>query len=94
MNDPGYHNPAAMQGSSEPVHNRILITEDDPVIAEATSRHLRTWGWETYCTEDFSDVLGEVNRFRPDLILMDVSLPFFNGYHCGARKSGRFPGCR
>lgn len=93
MNDPGYHNPAAMQGSSEPVHNRILITEDDPVIAEATSRHLRTWGWETYCTEDFSDVLGEVNRFRPDLILMDVSLPFFNGYHwCQEiRKVSRVP---
>ena len=75
------------------MHNRILITEDDPVIAEATSRHLRTWGWETYCTEDFSDVLGEVNRFRPDLILMDVSLPFFNGYHwCQEiRKVSRVP---
>lgn len=62
-------------------HNRILITEDDPVIAEKTARHLETWGWETLRTENFADVTADVRRFEPDLILMDVSLPFFNGYH-------------
>lgn len=72
---------ADIKRQGEQPHKRILITEDDPVIAERTAQHLQAWGWETFCTEDFSDVLGDIIRFCPDLVLMDVSLPFFNGYH-------------
>lgn len=60
---------------------RIFVVEDDPVIAGAVRRHLKSWGWEVRCAEDFSDVLGEFQRFDPQLVLLDISLPFFNGYH-------------
>ena len=60
---------------------RILVVEDDAVIASAVRRHLESWGWEVRCAEDFSDILGEFQRFDPQLVLLDVSLPFFNGYH-------------
>ena len=93
MNQNNHNNPPDIKDHTEQAHNRILITEDDPVIADATARHLQSWGWKTFCTEDFSDVAGEVKRLRPDLILMDVSLPFFNGYHwCqDIRKFSRVP---
>lgn len=45
------------------MHNRILITEDDPVIAKQTAEHLKSWGCEVCCTEDFiktKKVLGYV----------------------------------
>jgi DNA-binding response OmpR family regulator len=73
--------PSIRENTEKRVHNRILITEDDPVIAKQTAEHLKSWGCEVCCTEDFNDVLGDVRNFQPDLVLMDISLPFFNGYH-------------
>ena len=60
---------------------RILIVEDDRVIAGAMRRHIENWGFEARCAEDFSDVLGEFVRFDPQLVLLDVRLPLYNGYH-------------
>ncbi|NLU24362.1 MAG: response regulator transcription factor [Clostridiales bacterium] len=60
---------------------KILIVEDDPTIAEAVRKHLSTWGLEARCAEDFQNVLGEFGDFTPNLVLLDISLPFFNGYH-------------
>ncbi|MDD2956826.1 MAG: response regulator transcription factor [Oscillospiraceae bacterium] len=72
---------------------RILIVEDDAVIAGAMSRHLEGWGYTTRRVERFDNVLGEFADFDPHLVLMDVSLPFFNGYHwCGQiRKVSKVP---
>ncbi len=60
---------------------RILIVEDDEVIAEAMCSHLCGWGWEVGCVEDFEHVLAAFTAFDPQLVLLDLSLPFFNGYH-------------
>ncbi len=60
---------------------KILIVEDDAVIAEAIRRHLTSWGFEVACIADFQHVLSEFAAFDPQLVLMDISLPFFNGYH-------------
>ncbi len=60
---------------------KILIVEDDAVIAEAIRRHLLSWGFEVACITDFQHVLSEFAAFDPQLVLMDISLPFFNGYH-------------
>ncbi|MGN1382866.1 MAG: response regulator, partial [Eubacterium sp.] len=73
--------PSENESAEKRAHNRILITEDDPVIAKQTAEHLKSWGCEVRCTEDFNDVIGDVKSFQPDLLLMDISLPFFNGYH-------------
>ena len=62
----------------------ILIVEDDAVIAEAIRQHMQSWGFEARCAEDFHNVLKEFTDYAPQLVLLDISLPFFNGYHwCG-----------
>lgn len=61
--------------------HRILIVEDDSVIAEAIKRHIGAWGCEAHCAGNFENVLSEFVEFDPQLVLMDISLPFFNGYH-------------
>lgn len=60
---------------------RIFIVEDDPVIAEAVERHISAWGCETRCARDFGRVMGEFADFDPQLVLLDISLPFYNGYY-------------
>lgn len=60
---------------------RIFIVEDDPVIAGVLEQHLSGWGYQVRQAQDFGNVLGEFAAFDPQLVLLDISLPFFNGYH-------------
>ncbi len=60
---------------------RILIVEDDAVIARQIQQHLSRWDLDASIVEDFSDVLGLFQNLQPHLVLMDISLPFFNGYY-------------
>lgn len=60
---------------------KILIVEDDSVIAEGLRAHLVSWGFDAETITDFRDVLSRFVLFAPHLVLMDISLPFFNGYH-------------
>ena len=60
---------------------RIFVVEDDAVIAGAIRKHIETWGCECRCAEDFRAVLQEFAAWDPQLVLMDIALPFFNGYH-------------
>ena len=72
---------------------RILIVEDDQVIGNAIKKHIETWDCKGRCIDDYKQVLGEFVEFDPHLILMDISLPFFNGYHwCSEiRKVSKVP---
>lgn len=60
---------------------KILIVEDDRTIAELVKNHLQTWGYEVWCAEDFQNVMEEFQKVEPHLVLMDIGLPFFNGFH-------------
>lgn len=60
---------------------RLLIVEDDKVIAGEMKRHLEKWGYEVFCAEDFGNVTAEFAACTPQLVLMDIGLPFFNGYY-------------
>ena len=60
---------------------RILIVEDDRGIAGAVQTQLEAWGLEARCVSDFRNVLGEFAQYQPHLVLMDIGLPFFNGFH-------------
>ena len=60
---------------------RVFIVEDDRAIASAVVRQLKSWGMETRCVQDFRQVAAEFSAYDPPLVLMDVRLPFFNGYH-------------
>ncbi len=63
------------------VNHKILVVEDDAAIAGAITRILDSWQMESRCVRDFRDVLREFTEYDPHLVLMDVTLPFFNGYH-------------
>ena len=60
---------------------RIFLVEDDSVIAGEMKRVIDSWGFETKCAEDFRSVLEEFSDFAPHLVLLDLALPFYNGYH-------------
>ena len=60
---------------------RILIIEDDMTIAHALANHLERWDYETRCVEDFKYVTEVFMEYDPQLVLLDVMLPFFNGFH-------------
>ena len=72
---------------------RILIVEDDPVIAGAVKRQIEAWGCEARTTENFADVTADFRSFAPHLVLMDIGLPLYDGYHWCAeiRKISRVP---
>lgn len=60
---------------------RIFLVEDDPGIAEAIQTQARMWELEVIIVQDFRRVLEEFASCNPHLVLMDLALPFFNGYH-------------
>lgn len=60
---------------------RIYLVEDDQIIADTIAQKLSAWGFTVKCTEDFSNVMGEFVAFQPHLVLLDITLPFYNGYH-------------
>lgn len=60
---------------------RILIVEDDMAIANEVSSHLKTWGFNIETVKDFSNVLKEVTEYNPHLVILDIGLPFFNGFY-------------
>ena len=72
---------------------RILIVEDDTVIAKTMQRTIETWGYEVKCVVNYEDVLSEFVSFDPQLVLLDISLPFYNGFHwCSEiRKVSKVP---
>ena len=60
---------------------RLLIVEDDKGIAEAIKNQAELWDLRVHCIENFRNIMTEFAEFDPHIILMDISLPFFNGYH-------------
>lgn len=60
---------------------RILVVEDDMTIAKALASHLRKWDYEVACVEDFKNVMEIFAEYDPQLVLLDIVLPFFNGFH-------------
>ena len=60
---------------------RILIVEDEAGIAEAVQARMARWGLKAEIVTDFRKVMDDFERIRPHLVLMDISLPFMNGYH-------------
>lgn len=60
---------------------KILIVEDDKDVGEMMKAHLEKWAYQVALAEDFQDILGEVSRFSPELILLDITLPYYNGFY-------------
>lgn len=60
---------------------KILIVEDDMVIAKTLANHLAKWNYDVRYVTDFKNVDEEFIEFEPQLVLLDIMLPFYNGYH-------------
>lgn len=60
---------------------KILIVEDDMTIAKTLANHLEKWSYTVQYVTDFEDVMKAFTTFDPQLVLMDIMLPFYNGYH-------------
>ncbi len=63
------------------ISTSILIVEDDAVISGLVAKGLSRWGYAPCLVEDFSDVMQAFFKCRPQLVLMDIALPYYNGYY-------------
>ena len=72
---------------------KIYIVEDDPIIASVIKQQVESWGYSARTSEDYQNILQEYLTYQPHLVLMDITLPFYNGYHwCGEiRKYSSVP---
>ena len=72
---------------------KILIVEDDLIIAKSIKTHLSNWDYEVKYITDFKNIIDVFIEFDPQLVLLDISLPFYNGYHwCSEiRKISKIP---
>lgn len=72
---------------------RLFIIEDDSGIAEAKATQAEMWGLQATCAHGFRNIMAEFAEVDPHIVLLDISLPFFNGYYwCGEiRKVSKVP---
>lgn len=60
---------------------KVFIVEDDAGIANEIKIATQGWGYEVKIAENFHNILVEFSEFQPHIVLLDITLPFFNGYH-------------
>ena len=60
---------------------KIFLIEDDEIIAKSLKKFLENWSYEVYLVKDYEKVFEEYKKIDPAIILIDISLPFFNGYY-------------
>ncbi|KAB1435917.1 response regulator transcription factor [Candidatus Galacturonibacter soehngenii] len=72
---------------------QILIVEDDKIIESALIESLTRWGFSAVGVKDLSNVMKQFHQVKPQIVLMDISLPFYNGYYwCSEiRKISKIP---
>lgn len=60
---------------------KIMIIEDNPTLSSKIGEGLSRWGFHSIEIENFEDIIGEFARHNPQLIIMDINLPFFDGFY-------------
>ncbi len=60
---------------------KIVIVEDDAVLVREIRSFLKKWGYETAAVKNFEAVAAECLSYQPHLILMDINLPYFDGFY-------------
>lgn len=72
---------------------KILLIEDDLSLAEEIRKQAESWGNQVLCVRDFQNIIPEFVAFDPHMAIVDIMLPFYNGYHWCAeiRKISNVP---
>ncbi|GAA0181961.1 response regulator transcription factor [Clostridium sediminicola] len=72
---------------------KIIIVEDTKIIREELKIFLSKYGYETDAPESFNNIVEYINKANADLILLDINLPVFDGYHIcrEVRKNSDIP---
>lgn len=72
---------------------KIMIAEDDKALAKALHKAVSAWDYEVRCAERLDDIMGEFREFSPQLVLLDLTLPYHNGFYwCSEiRKISKVP---
>ncbi|MCH5196186.1 MAG: response regulator transcription factor [Oscillospiraceae bacterium] len=72
---------------------KIFIAEDDKALVQQLKKAISAWNYDVCCVRDFQNITSEFQAFQPHLVLLDIMLPFYNGYHwCGElRKISKVP---
>jgi len=60
---------------------KVYIVEDDEIIAMQVAKHLATWQMKPFIVSDFNKILEEFEQIKPDIVLIDLKLPFYNGFY-------------
>ena len=60
---------------------KIFLVEDDETIAKMVKNHLEKWDYEVRIAQKFDRIMAEFADYEPQLVLMDIGLQFYNGYH-------------
>ena len=70
-----------------------MIVEEDMTIASVLKNHFLKWGFDAFYVKDFNNIIEQFESVNPQLLLLDISLPFYNGYHwCSEiRKFSKVP---
>ena len=74
--------------------HKILMIEDDTATRDALERHLSRWGYQVRAAKNFQNILEQLEAFHPHLVLLDISLPFFDGYYWCRQIRRCGPGAR
>ncbi|GAA0607445.1 two-component response regulator BceR [Virgibacillus siamensis] len=61
--------------------SKILLIEDDQTLFEEVRDRLSQWSYEVHGIDDFGDVIKEFTMVKPDLVIIDITLPKFDGFH-------------
>lgn len=61
--------------------NKIFLVEDDATMVSVIQQHLTQWGLDCEIANDFQHVFEEYQAIQPDLVILDISLPYFNGFY-------------
>ncbi|MED4224047.1 response regulator transcription factor [Neobacillus cucumis] len=60
---------------------KLLLIEDDEILFNEIKERLAGWSYDIYGIDDFSQVMQEFTRVKPDLVIIDIQLPKFDGFH-------------
>ena len=59
----------------------VMIVEDEPIIRDAVVQELSKWNYRVEYVTDFNKVMDDFVKVNPQLVILDITLPFFNGYY-------------